>query len=413
MKKITRWAGLGATAALAACATPADVSDVHKVLASPTPAGTPFTQALFQEYKAYTLQQAVPEVEWRDASMTARKALRVAAGEVVPPDELTLRPIPGPRLPELGAARGRLVSYLASGATERVPAAAAKAQVAFDCWLEQEAEGNAAGPCRTTFLAHEPILKKPTPTNAVAAEIRRAFSVAFDSGSAKLSPQAMQTVKEAAAAQARLHAPMVSVTGHTDTIGSAEANLRLARHRADAVTGALVKEGIPPGMIHEGALGESSLAVATGDNKSEAKNRRVEIALSGTPWSRGYGYGGYAYGDRGGWGGYGWGQWGRNAYVVFFTPGSSRLGTHDIERLKAVVAAQKDLKPKAVRVVGFTDATGSAATNARLARERAQAVAAEIGRLGGSAAAVDATPGGGWGPGHDGRARRVEILFDF
>ncbi|CUW38523.1 Putative Outer membrane protein and related peptidoglycan-associated lipo protein(Outer membrane protein, OmpA/MotB, C-terminal,172-279;Outer membrane protein, OmpA/MotB, C-terminal,316-381) [Magnetospirillum sp. XM-1] len=412
MKKITRWAGLGAAAALAACATPADVSDVYKVLASPTPAGTPFTQALFQEYKAYTLQQAVPEVEWRDASLTARKALRVAAGEVVQPDELTLRPIPGPRQPELGAARGRLVSYLASGATERVPAAAAKAQVAFDCWLEQEAEGNAAAPCRTTFLAHEPMLKKPAPTNAMAAEVRRSFSVAFDSGSAKLSSQALQTVKEAAAAQAQFHAPMVSVTGHTDTVGTAEANMRLARHRADAVAGALAKEGVPPGMISEAALGEGGLAVATPDNKGEAKNRRVEIALSGTPWSRGYGYGGYAYGDRAGYG-HGWGNWGHNAYVVFFTPGSSRLGTHDIERLKAVVAAQKDLKPKSVRVIGFTDSTGSAATNTRLARERAQAVAAEIGRLGGSAAAVESAPGGGWGPGHDGRARRVEILFDF
>lgn len=409
MKSITRWVGLGAVAALAACATPADVSDVQTILGSKATTGTPFTQALFQEYQAYTKQQVQTEVEWVDASETARKGLKAGNGEAVLPDELGMRVLPAGAVPELTAARARLMGYFQGGATQRVPAAAAKAQVAFDCWLEQAAEGFATSPCKATFLAHEPILKKAVGVTEVAADVRRSFAVNFALGSAQLSPQALQTLKEAAAAQAQMYAPLVSVAGYTDTVGSPEANLRLSRQRADAVTAELARLGVNPAIIAENALGESKLAVATGDNKAEPKNRRVEITLAGPTWSHGR-YGGYAYGDRGhGWGGY----YGHNGFAVFFLPGSSRLGTADIERLKMVVAAQKNMKPKTVTVVGFTDQTGSAATNARLSRERAQAVAAEIAKLGGSTTSVEARPGETWGSSYDGQARRVEILFGY
>ncbi|OAN45726.1 hypothetical protein A6A04_07100 [Paramagnetospirillum marisnigri] len=327
------------------------------------------------------------------------------------PDELTIRPLPAPAVPELTAARARLMGYLASGATERVPAAAAKAQVAFDCWLEQAAQTNVTQSCRKVFLAHEPILKKPAPVTEVAADVRRSFVVTFALGSSQLSAQAQSTLKEVASVQAQLRAPVVSVSGFTDTLGSRETNLRLARHRADVVAAELTKLGINPALISEDALGESSLAVATNDGVKEARNRRVEITLAGTAWGRGT-YGGYAYGDRGHSYGYGYG-YGANHFAVFFTPGSSKLSSQDIEKLKYVVAAQKNLKPKSVRVVGFTDRTGSAATNSRLSRERAQAVAAEIAKLGGTTTSVDSRPGEAWAGPQDGRARRVEILFDY
>lgn len=421
MNRIIRLLGLGATAALAACsvpldlgmpnaALPSDVLDVKSIIGSRPTGGTAFTQALFQEYQAYTKSQITTEVEWVDASNTARKGLRAGAGEVVAPDELGSQKVPPTRIPELTAARSRLMGYFNGGATERVPAASAKAQVAFDCWLEQEAEGIANGPCRTTFLAHEPMLKKTAPVTAVAQEGRRQFTVNFALGSAQISAQSLQTLKDAAAARAQLGAPVVSVAGFTDTLGSADTNVRLARQRADAVAAELVKLGVNPGMIAEDALGESNLAVATKDGVAESKNRRVEVSLAGAAWSHG-GYGGYAYGDRGR-GGYGWGN-GYNGFAIFFNSGSSRLSAQDVERLKQVVAAQKSMNAKSVRVIGFTDLTGSAATNARLARERAQVVAAEITKLGGAASAVNALPGETWGARNDGRARRVEILFDY
>lgn len=409
MKRITRWVGLSAVAALAACATPADVSDVHTILGAKATTGTPFTQALFQEYQAYTKRQTQTDVEWVDASNTARKGLRAGAGQAVLPDELSSRPVPGPAIPELTAARSRLMGYLGGGAAERVPAAAAKAQVAFDCWLEQEAQTNWDKTCRNTFLAHEPMLKKAVGVTEVALDGRRNFSVNFALGSAQLSAEAKQTLKEVATVQMQAHAPVVSVSGFTDTLGNADANMKLARQRSEAVAAELARLGVNPALISQAALGESKLAISTKDNVAEAKNRRVEITLAGPTWAHG-GYGGYAYGGRGhGWGGY----YGSNGFAIFFNPGSSRLSKADVEHLKQVVAAQKNMKPKSVRVIGFTDRTGSAATNARLAKERAAAVAAEINKLGGTATAVEGLPGDAWTMGYDGRARRVEILFEY
>lgn len=414
MKKFIRWTGLGATMALSACAMPADVTDVQNVLGSRAPSGTPFTQALFQEYQAYARQEVASEVEWVDATYTARKAQQVANGETVLPDELTQRNVPAAALPELSSARGRLMNYFANGATERVPAAAAKAQVAFDCWLEQEAQGNAARACRSAFLAHEPMLKKAVAVTEAAIDGRRNFAVTFGNGSAALSDKAHQTLKEVASAQAQMHAPVVHIAGFTDTVGSADANMRLARHRADAVAAELVKLGVSPAVIAVNAFGESRTAVATGDETAEQANRRVEIVVGGT-WGHGtygnYGtYGGYAYGGHDyGWGGY----YGANAFAVFFNSGSSQLTPEAVERIKHAFLVQKNLNLKTVRVVGFTDRTGSAATNAKLSRDRAQAVAAEISKLGGTVTSVDARPQDSWGAHNDGHARRVEILFDY
>jgi outer membrane protein OmpA-like peptidoglycan-associated protein len=409
MKRITRWVGLSAAAALAACAMPADVSDVHAIAGSKATSGTPFTQALFQEYQAYTKRQTQTDVEWVDAANTARKGLRAGAGEAVLPDELSSRKVPNPAIPDLTAARARLMNYLNGGATERVPAAAAKAQVAFDCWLEQESQTNWDKTCRTTFLMHEPMLKKAVGVTEVALDGRRSFTITFALGSAQLSAEAKQTLKDVATVQMQAHAPVVSVAGFTDTLGNADANMKLARQRADAVAAELSRLGVNPALISQAALGENKPVVQTKDNVAEAKNRRVEITLAGPTWAHG-GYGGYAYGDRGhGWGGH----YGSNGFAIFFNPGSSRLSQADVEHLKQVVAAQKNMKPKSVRVIGFTDRTGSAATNARLASERAAAVAAEINKLGGTATAVEGVTGAAWNTGYDGRARRVEILFDY
>jgi len=414
MKKVVQLAGICAAATVAACALPDDVRDVQSVLRSRAAGGTPFTQSLFQEYQAYTRSQVESEVEWVDAAETARKAQRVAAGERVLPDELSGRSVPAARVPELAAARARLIGYLANGAAERVPAATAKAQVAFDCWLEQESEGRPNSSCRTTFLTHEPILKTTSPLAAVVAEVQRRFVVLFNLGSTELTGPARDTLREAATAEARLHAPLVSVAGYTDTVGASEQNLLLARQRADVVSAELVRLGVPPGLISEDALGESHLAVPTGLNVAEARNRRVEVTLAGNHWGNSFGYGGYAYGG-GGYGswGHGWGGFGYQGYTVFFASGSSRLSADSVERLKQVVSAQKSLNAKAVRVIGFTDRTGSAAANARLASQRAQAVATEIGKLGGSVSAVESRPGETWGALQDGQARRVEILFDY
>lgn len=67
------------------------------------------------------------------------------------------------------------------------------------------------------------------------------------------------------------------VEGHTDAVGTAEANLALSRERAAAVKEALVKYFvIPPENIKTVGLGERFLKIPT--EEAEAENRRVSVA---------------------------------------------------------------------------------------------------------------------------------------
>ncbi len=70
------------------------------------------------------------------------------------------------------------------------------------------------------------------------------------------------------------------MVGHTDTVGNNDYNKTLSDKRAVAVSIRLVGMGVSGKMIKKDRYGETSPAVATGDNKNERKNRRVSIRVS-------------------------------------------------------------------------------------------------------------------------------------
>jgi outer membrane protein OmpA-like peptidoglycan-associated protein len=71
----------------------------------------------------------------------------------------------------------------------------------------------------------------------------------------------------------------INVVGHTDTSGSADYNQRLSVRRANVVVEALVNMGARRQAITATGVGETDLAVETGDNVREARNRRTVIGL--------------------------------------------------------------------------------------------------------------------------------------
>ncbi len=273
-------AAFGMSVMLAACATPFEVADVNQIMAAPAPtAGSAFTKALFAEYKAYAKHEAIDEGEWDHAAIFARKGLRTATGEVVGPEELTTWTIPTARTKELADARARLLGYFGNGSRERVPAASAKAQVMFECWMEEEAEGDANSNCRAAFLKVEPELQvKPDIVKPVPPKIVKTFVVYFDFNKAALTKDAQKVLKEVAAAQGQIKPTAIYVTGHTDTVGNVAYNDKLSNKRANTVAMALGKLGVSA-KVDQKAFGKSKLAVATKDNVKEGKNRRVEISF--------------------------------------------------------------------------------------------------------------------------------------
>jgi|ERR1051326_648912 outer membrane protein OmpA-like peptidoglycan-associated protein len=73
--------------------------------------------------------------------------------------------------------------------------------------------------------------------------------------------------------------PEVVVIGHTDTMGTAQANIALGMRRALMVRDLLVNAGLASTMIEVESHGEGDLLVHTPDETPEPRNRRVDITV--------------------------------------------------------------------------------------------------------------------------------------
>jgi len=105
------------------------------------------------------------------------------------------------------------------------------------------------------------------------------YSVNFDTNSSRPDSAAMDTLAKVADAYRASGATKVTLTGHTDTVGSAPANLALSQQRAEAVKKALIALGVPAVNISTAASGEDQLPVKTADDVPEMKNRSVDISV--------------------------------------------------------------------------------------------------------------------------------------
>ena len=124
----------------------------------------------------------------------------------------------------------------------------------------------------------------PTPSKSytpppVAAPMAapKSYLVFFDFNKSDLTSQAVSIVNQAAASAGPAKATQLTVTGHTDTVGSDAYNMRLSRRRAESVAAQLEKDGIPSSEIEIVAKGKRDLLVPTADGVKEPQNRRVQI----------------------------------------------------------------------------------------------------------------------------------------
>ena len=120
----------------------------------------------------------------------------------------------------------------------------------------------------------------PPPAQPVAPA-PHSYLVFFDFNKSDLTAQASQIVDQAASNATPAHATRLTVTGHTDTVGSDAYNMRLSRRRAESVAARLEKDGIPSSDIEIVARGKRDLLVPTADGVREPQNRRVQILYDG------------------------------------------------------------------------------------------------------------------------------------
>ena len=265
--------------------------------------GGGFTGDLGRNYYALATH-ARADKDWVDSDYFAGKSAAASKGEVVQP-EMTVLPlmyeplpaarasqegelaeharnwlIPGNGNPGVGEvralndARAGLVAALDNGGRERAPALAARAQVLYDCWVEQsEKDVKAAfnGECHRDFIRDYTdltvLLNPPPPRNAY-----------FEHDSSELTAEGQQQIT-AAVARIAPGTAHLTLVGKADRTGTDPYNMKLSEERAQAIRAAAVADGLPASRLDTHWTGEELryLPVQTQNGVKEPRNRVVEI----------------------------------------------------------------------------------------------------------------------------------------
>ncbi len=109
--------------------------------------------------------------------------------------------------------------------------------------------------------------------------------VEFATDSADLTPQATHTLDRLGEAlnDQTLSQYHFRIEGHTDTVGTRDANQVLSERRANAVVDYLSRKfHVDRSHLEAVGMGETGLAVPTPDQTPEARNRRVEVINIGS-----------------------------------------------------------------------------------------------------------------------------------
>jgi outer membrane protein OmpA-like peptidoglycan-associated protein len=102
--------------------------------------------------------------------------------------------------------------------------------------------------------------------------------ILFETGKSMVRPESAPTLKEIAAALTQHPELRIRIEGHTDNVGSADANLRLSEARAGAVKDALVKDyRIDPARLETAGLGDTKPVADNKTPEGRSSNRRVEV----------------------------------------------------------------------------------------------------------------------------------------
>jgi outer membrane protein OmpA-like peptidoglycan-associated protein len=104
-------------------------------------------------------------------------------------------------------------------------------------------------------------------------------SILFESGRAELKPEGRETLAKLSGALQTAGDYRLSIEGHTDDVGSPEANLDLSRKRAERVAVYLVSQGMSPERLLALGYGESRPLASNATALGRSENRRVEIVV--------------------------------------------------------------------------------------------------------------------------------------
>ena len=104
-------------------------------------------------------------------------------------------------------------------------------------------------------------------------------SVLFDFDKSSLKPAAIEILDSILPKLMAADVIAITISGHTDWIGSDQYNQGLSERRAASVANYLVSQGVPAERIQSQGFGESQPVADNKTDEGRAQNRRVEIAI--------------------------------------------------------------------------------------------------------------------------------------
>ena len=255
-----------------------------------SPEGTEFKQSLFKHYTERSAAEFA-EGDYRDSDYFASKAIAATKGEEVLPQEISERRIPDDKVDVMASARERLMAALGGGGRVKAPDQAARAQVMFDCWLQEQEENFQPDDiefCRSNFFdalrqVEEAIKPEPEPVAPAPApepEPEEAqFKVFFDFDNADIRADQQDALQVAIWGAESAGDRTISLFCHADTAGPKDYNQALSVRRCNSVAGAMIDAGIDRGRIFQVPVGQTQPLVETGDGVAEQGNRVVVITI--------------------------------------------------------------------------------------------------------------------------------------
>jgi outer membrane protein OmpA-like peptidoglycan-associated protein len=136
---------------------------------------------------------------------------------------------------------------------------------------------------KANFNPESNLVKPPTSTGKPGAVIaKRNWKIEFQTGRASFSGSATQTLEALLRDLLVAGNTTVEIGGHTDSVGNADANLKLSEARAFAVRDWLVNRAPKnfEGRLQVKAYGQTSPIASDSTESGRSANRRVEIKIS-------------------------------------------------------------------------------------------------------------------------------------
>lgn len=210
-----------------------------------SPVANDFPSSLAAEYLAYS-ESEIEQKRDSSADYFAAKGVDAAKGGNVEPDRVSND---SPNFKKLTQSRAALMEALTEGAKKLAPQKAARAQLLFDCWNEQESKKISMQKisCEKEFAIAYDELRDVADDITYGADSKN--TVEFVPGNADLGGDEMLLIKAIAAHLSGYSDYAVQLDAHLDGKDIKSKQLFLMNKRIAVLKSSLIKAGIPKKKI--------------------------------------------------------------------------------------------------------------------------------------------------------------------